>query len=176
MRARQIFNLGDAPAVLVWGGGFGIAHGMLDMADAFRALDVNAVPIFVTGTNRRLAARVARRAPSHARVMTYVEDVPMLLSAVDVVMGKPGWVSLVEARSAGLHTICFDSLPGQEAENLRVAVRDGSASWQPDIRLAVQAISAALSTSRTLERVPPSALSPTTVAAIFGADRELIAR
>lgn len=150
-RARHAFGLGEGRAVLIWGGGSGIARGMLELADAFRSSKIDATPIFVCGGNRRLAARLSRRAPRHARVFGQVNDVPTLLGAVDVVLGKPGWVSLSEAAATGLHTICFDSLPGQEVENLRIAVGNGSASWEPDALRAV----------RTIDRAPSPCVWPT---------------
>jgi processive 1,2-diacylglycerol beta-glucosyltransferase len=138
--ARATLGLGESRAILVWGGGQGLAHGMVSLAKAFRSLGGNVTPIFVTGSNRRLASRLNRLAGSTpVRVLTEVDDVPLLLSAVDGVMGKPGWISLSEAAASGLHTVCFDALPGQEEQNLIVARREGFASWEPNPDAAVRA-------------------------------------
>jgi processive 1,2-diacylglycerol beta-glucosyltransferase len=136
--ARALFGLDDRRTVLVWGGGQGLAHGMDALATEVGAQSTTTCFVFVAGGNRRLAARLEQRATGGTRVLGQVEDVSLLLRAVDVVMGKPGWISLNEANALGLHTICFDALPGQELENLRVAVANGSATWEPNLERAAQ--------------------------------------
>jgi processive 1,2-diacylglycerol beta-glucosyltransferase len=139
--ARSRLQLGSQPIVLVWGGGQGLARGVEPLIDELlRGPDV-VTPVVVTGTNRRLARRLRRRtATAGVRVLEECADVPSLLNAVDVVVGKAGWVSLSEARATGLATICIDALPGQERENLRVSRSNGSASWVPDPREAAQLV------------------------------------
>lgn len=137
--ARADLGLSTGSAVLIWGGGQGMARGMITVAKEMRRHATTVTPIFVTGTNRRLARRLAAlTADSEGLVLERCDDVPRLMSVVDSVIGKAGWVSLAEAAAAGLHTICIDALPGQEQENLRVCVDRGSASWEPDIPTAVR--------------------------------------
>jgi processive 1,2-diacylglycerol beta-glucosyltransferase len=140
--ARQVLHLGDQRVVLVWGGGRGMAKRMLAVAEEMRRQRLAVTPIFLTGGDRRLSRRLAPLTTElGGLVITQCNDVAALLSAADVVVGKAGWVSLTEAVAAGLHTVCIDAYPGQEAENLRVRVGEGWASWQPDIAAAVRAIS-----------------------------------
>jgi UDP-N-acetylglucosamine:LPS N-acetylglucosamine transferase len=138
--ARRLLGLENEFTVLIWGGGQGMADGIVKLAEEFQRQESGLATIFVTGSNRRLASRLMRvTGPGPSQVFERCEDVPLLLSAVDLVMGKPGWVSLAEASAAGLHTICFDALPGQEIENLRVCINRGSASWEPNVVAAVRA-------------------------------------
>jgi len=128
--ARAQLGLAARPAVLIWGGGQGLARGIEELVNHLERCQTDVTPIVVTGGNDRLAARLRRGArASGAMVLDYCDDVPALLSAVDAVIGKAGWVSLCEARAAGLPTVCIDALPGQELENLRVSRELGFAMW-----------------------------------------------
>jgi processive 1,2-diacylglycerol beta-glucosyltransferase len=128
--ARARLGLAAGPAVLIWGGGQGLARGIEELVDHLTCREIGVTPIVVTGGNERLAARLRLgTSTSGALVLDYCDDVPALLSAVDAVIGKAGWVSLCEARAAGLPTVCIDALPGQEMENLRVSRELGFATW-----------------------------------------------
>ena len=139
--ARQALDIPDGLTVLIWAGGQGMGHYMTALARELHrrnAPDMNS--IFLTGDNHRLGAELRRMLRDRrATVLGHRDDVPLLLSAVDVVIGKPGWVSLAEATASGLHTICVDTLPGQELENLRVSTARGVASWIPNVCDALEA-------------------------------------
>lgn len=140
--ARAQLGLNEGPAVLIWGGGQGMAHGIEELVDRLEQQMTGVTPIVVAGRNARLAARLRRTdRPSMALVFDHCDDVPALLSAVDVVIGKAGWVSLCEARAVGLPTVCIDALPGQELENLRVSRELGFARWASSASEAVKLIS-----------------------------------
>lgn len=129
------------PVVLVWGGGRGMAKRMLAVAEEMHRQQRRLRPIFLTSGNDRLARKLAPLVEGlDGRVLSRCSDVADLLNTVDVVIGKAGWVSLTEAATVGRHTICIDAYPGQELENLRVSIRDGWASWHPDVHDAVLAV------------------------------------
>lgn len=139
--ARSRLGLGSRPAVLIWGGGQGLAHGVESLVDMLANEPSVVTPVVVTGNNGRLASRLRRRSSAgDLRVLGECDDVPSLLSAVDAVVGKAGWVSLSEARASGLSTLCIDALPGQERENLRVSRGQGFANWVPDPYEAAQLV------------------------------------
>lgn len=140
-RARAQLGLGEGPVVLIWGGAQGLARGIEALVDRLTWQPTAVTPIVVTGSNARLAARLRRSArASHVRILDQCDDVPTLLSAADVVVGKAGWVSLCEARAAGLPTVCIDALPGQELENLRISGELGFANWASSTAEAVELI------------------------------------
>jgi processive 1,2-diacylglycerol beta-glucosyltransferase len=121
-------------SVLVWGGGQGQATRILALAKRFCDQAITADIVVVTGTNRRLAERLRGLAwPGDALILEDCVHVAPLLAKADLVIGKAGWLSLAEADAAGTHTMCIDALPGQEQENLRVAIAAGAATWQPDV-------------------------------------------
>jgi processive 1,2-diacylglycerol beta-glucosyltransferase len=131
--ARKLLGLPAGPVILVWGGAFGMARGVPELARALLERRDDMAAVFAVGTNRKLQAKLQAFAdPGRVLIVDQRADVATLLSAADVVLGKPGWISLAEAEAAGLHTICYDTLPGQELENLRVSCMRGTATWEPN--------------------------------------------
>ncbi len=150
--ARRSLDLGSEPVVLIWGGGQGLAAGILGFAQELCRQDLPMTPIFVTGTNRRLARQLAD-VPWRGRALILGQrsDIRHLLAAADTVVGKAGWISLSEAAALGLHTVCIDALPGQEYENLRVFCAQGAASWIPDPPAAVAKVWSLVTKGRPTE-------------------------
>ncbi len=57
----------------------------------------------------------------------FAENVELLMSAADVIVGKAGGLSTTEAANIGLPMVCCKSLPEQEAANAKMLVREGAA-------------------------------------------------
>jgi processive 1,2-diacylglycerol beta-glucosyltransferase len=150
---RDELGLDDRPAVLVWCGGQGLGAGVEEFARELCRRDLSVIPIFVVGSNHRLAKRLARLTwPSRPLIFGQRNDIRRLLGAVDVVVGKAGWISLSEAAAAGLHTVCIDALPGQEDENLRIFSERGAATWAPDARVAVATVCRLIASTNAEQR------------------------
>jgi processive 1,2-diacylglycerol beta-glucosyltransferase len=124
--ARRELQLPDAgPIVLVLGGGLGLS---VDTAAASLlarnagssntpALKVIAMP----GRNssaRRALDILARKHPEHLRVCEWTDRMDIFLRAADVVVGKPGGISVAEALACGRPLLATRSLGGQEGFNI----------------------------------------------------------
>lgn len=84
--------------------------------------------LVVCGRNRRLYRRVERLEGTNPVVpLGFVENVADLMVASDVLMSKPGGVTLAEAFCCELPVVAFDPLPGQEEGNTRYVVASGAA-------------------------------------------------
>jgi processive 1,2-diacylglycerol beta-glucosyltransferase len=133
LSARRRLYLTDEPTLLIWGGAQGLAAGLEAFAAELCARRLPFNVIAVLGNNESLRKRFEKlQWPNGARIYGVADEIGLLLSASDVVIGKAGWISLAEADAAGLHTFCVDALPGQEQENLRVACEEGRATGLPD--------------------------------------------
>jgi processive 1,2-diacylglycerol beta-glucosyltransferase len=119
----------DKPVVLVMGGGLGLGP----IATTARALaqsgrDVCAVVI--VGRNARVQRRVALdalRVPYETRVLGFVDNVDAYMHAADVLVTKPGGLTVAEALVAGVPMVLMRPLPGQEERNARYLVARGAA-------------------------------------------------
>lgn len=84
--------------------------------------------VVVCGRNERLRRRVeAIRGTSPVRALGFVDEIAELMLAADLLVTKPGGVTLAEAFCCHLPILAFDPLPGQEEGNARYAVARGAA-------------------------------------------------
>lgn len=112
----------DIPIVLVLGGGLGLsvdaaASALLNSERTPTALRVIAMP----GRNEaaRAALRpLADRFPKRLLVCDWTERMDLYLRAADLVVGKPGGISVAEALACGRPLIATRSLGGQEGFNV----------------------------------------------------------
>lgn len=120
--ARRLLSLdADARVVLVTGGWFGIG-----VSEAVKGLMECALDCQVLVTTGRADSEDVRRLrslreryPRRLRLIEWSDQMPVLLSAADVVVGKPGGLSVAEALACGRPFFATTSLGGQEGFNLR---------------------------------------------------------
>ncbi len=110
----------DRPAILLVGGGEG-AGGLSRAVYALGELPLPAQLIVVTGRNRALRAeleheRARFRMPTW--VLGFVDNMPDLMRASDMVVTKAGPGSISEAMACGLPIILTGFIPGQEEGNV----------------------------------------------------------
>ena len=81
--------------------------------------------IIICGNNRELLARMtARNNPRH-KINGFVGNMEEMMAAADVMITKPGGLSITEALANRLPLIFFSASPGQEAGNVRVLAEHG---------------------------------------------------
>lgn len=119
----------ELPTVLVMGGGLGIGP----VLEAFQQLDSVALPIqivVVTGKNhllRQQLEQAAGKSRHMVRILGYTRQVRELMAAADLLVTKPGALTLSEAMSLSLPTVLFSPLPGQEEDNAGYLTSRGAA-------------------------------------------------
>jgi 1,2-diacylglycerol 3-beta-galactosyltransferase len=107
------------PCVLIVGGGDGVGP-IFETARALSARVHGAQLVVVCGHNEGLRRRLERiqwEIPTH--VCGFVDNMPEIMSASDVLVTKAGPGTLAEAFIAGLPVIIFGYTPGQETANVR---------------------------------------------------------
>jgi len=122
----------ERPVVLLVGGGEGMG-GLEAIAQAINQARPNARLAIVAGRNERMRQRlqaVAWHLPAH--VYGFVQHMPVLMSAADLLITKAGPSTLSEAFIAGLPMILSSAIPGQEEGNVRWVVENGAGVWAPD--------------------------------------------
>lgn len=86
--------------------------------------------VVVCGDNaaaaRRLTAR-ARTSRMPVQVHGFVETMPELMAASDLIVTKAGGVTVSEALGRGIPLVVYHVIPGQEQENARYVARHGAA-------------------------------------------------
>ncbi|VBB06391.1 monogalactosyldiacylglycerol (mgdg) synthase [Lucifera butyrica] len=151
LRADFGLNRKD-PVLLVMGGGLGLGA----MKEAL--LHLNKVPIrlqivVVAGRNPELKnslASLMTSSPHHVRILGYTEQIAELMATADLLITKPGALTISEALAMNLPLLFFDSLPGQEEENAAYLSAKGAAVWLREQRDLTPSITHLLSTPAQL--------------------------
>jgi processive 1,2-diacylglycerol beta-glucosyltransferase len=119
----------DGDVALVMGGGLGLGPVAATVRALARSL-TPVTPVVIVGKNARLQRRVieeARRDGADMRVLGFVKNVFDWMHASDVLVTKPGGLTLSEALAAGVPLVLVRPLPGQEERNARYLVSRGAA-------------------------------------------------
>ena len=84
--------------------------------------------IVVVGQNENLLARLKKLKISHeVEILGYISDVDKIMASADLLITKPGALTMTEAFAVGLPLILHAPIPGPEALNAAYAVNHGVA-------------------------------------------------
>jgi processive 1,2-diacylglycerol beta-glucosyltransferase len=83
--------------------------------------------LVVCGNNQRLYNRLEQKRYIGVRLFGFTEDIPKLMSQADIIITKPGGLTIAEALVMELPLIFIGSIPGQETENARILESYGCA-------------------------------------------------
>ncbi|MCS7061692.1 MAG: glycosyltransferase [Anaerolineae bacterium] len=153
----------DQPVALLIGG----ADGMGTLSPTARAIVHSDLPvqlIVVCGRNEKLRSELeAWRAntPSRAdglRTQGFVDNIPELMGASDILISKAGTLTLCEGLLAGLPILIYDAIPGQEDGNVEYVTQGGAGVFCPSPRAVVDQLCAWLAEPAELERRREAAL------------------
>ncbi|MDQ6772294.1 MAG: glycosyltransferase [Candidatus Dormibacteraeota bacterium] len=119
------------PTILVSGGGEGSGR----LLDQVRALARTPEPwqvIAVCGRNEAARRRLARsRLATPTIVLGFVDNMPELMRAADLLVTKAGPGAIAEALTTGLPLVLTSYLPGQETPNITFVVTRGIGVYVP---------------------------------------------
>ena len=113
----------DRTTILLSAGGFGV--GSVDaLIAALMSLQHRAQIVAICGRNEELKERLSREASQlkpDANVLVkpfgYTKEMDELMTASDIVLGKPGGLTTCEALAKGLVFVIVNPIPGQEERN-----------------------------------------------------------
>lgn len=121
----------DRPVVMMVAGG----EGMGPLYETARAIDerrLNCQLVIVTGKNKVLKQRLEAslwNQPTH--IYGFVNNMPQMMAAADILVTKAGPATISEACIAGLPMILNDAIPGQEEGNVDYVVKNGAGIYAP---------------------------------------------
>lgn len=126
-QARRRLGLDDRPTALVTGGEYGI--GVVEAVESIASAGLDTMRVLVTSGERvaghdRVSALAAAH-PERVRIYSWSKDMALLMRAADVVVGKPGGLTVSESLACGRPFIAIRSLGGGEAHNLRFLEHHG---------------------------------------------------
>ncbi|GAA0348311.1 hypothetical protein NE235_10970 [Actinoallomurus spadix] len=125
-------------------------------------------PVVVCGHNTALRERLTRT--GMGITLGWVEDMPALMRACDVVVQNAGGLSSLEALASGLPMLSYRCLPGHGRANAAVLEKAGWAPWARHVDRLPEALFAALTTPLTAG--PPHAADPVAIVAALATERD----
>lgn len=128
---RQLGLESDLPTILMMGGGLGLG-GMDQALDQLEQVTITMQVLVVGGRNHELVKKVQNRAEeSRHRLVAfgYVDNVHELMAAADLLVSKPGGITLTEAMTSGIPMLLHQPIPGPESDNARYMSDHGIARW-----------------------------------------------
>lgn len=117
------------PAILIVGGGEGIGR-VYDIARAVAQRVPQAQLVIVAGRNKELKQQlesVVWEIPAH--IHGFVNNMPELMGAADILITKGGPGTISEAFIAGLPVIISGYIPGQEAGNVQYVLENKAGAY-----------------------------------------------
>jgi processive 1,2-diacylglycerol beta-glucosyltransferase len=119
LRRQWGFKEKDVTVLLATGSfGFGPIEEIIDLLHDHQL-------VVVCGHNEALYDRLLQRQLPRVKVCGLVNNMDELMSGCDVMITKPGGLSIAEALVKGLALIFFSAIPGQETGNVRVLAKYG---------------------------------------------------
>lgn len=117
--------------VLMVGGG----EGMGPIEETVRTVDrarLDLMMAIITGRNKSIKHNLEKsRLVTDHEIYGFVENMPDLMYAADVIVTKAGPGTISEAFIAGLPIILYSRMPGQEEGNVDYVVDKGAGVWAP---------------------------------------------
>lgn len=126
----------DKHTVLFFAGGeYGLGRDTTYMTlKALIRLFKNIQVIAISGRNQRMQKKFsnlieATQSENRIKLLSFTDKVPELMSIADIVITKPGGLTITESLVSHLPIIIINPIPGQEEENAEFLVEHGAAVW-----------------------------------------------
>jgi len=92
----------------------------------------------VCGTNKQLYGTLSSVQSEHVHVLGYTDQFPLLLSASDLLVTKPGGLSITEAATKGTPMLFVDVVGGCEHRNLEFFLEHGWGETKPTVDMLAE--------------------------------------
>ncbi len=110
----------DLPTLLFMAGSFGVSN-IIKLYRSLESTDVRMQIIVITGRNKKLYEAFEKELTVGSRIPTrlifFTDEVEKYMHASDLLVTKPGGLTVSEALACGLPMAVFDAIPGQEEDN-----------------------------------------------------------
>lgn len=107
------------PTILFMAGSFGVTN-ILRIYKSIVRLEAKFQIVVITGRNRRLYSafeEVIEDSPKKTKLVFFTNEVENYMHASDLLITKPGGLTVSEALACGIPLAVFDAIPGQEEDN-----------------------------------------------------------
>lgn len=151
--AKQRLGLTEQPTILIMGGGLGLGA-INKLTELVANTDLPLQVLTVAGRNQKLYEQLQKlRTNNPLHIYGFVEDMPTLIQASDVVISKPGGLTTAEVLACGKPMLIVTPIPGQEERNTDFLLNNGLALKARDMYEVIPLLKQLLSSPRRLQRI-----------------------
>lgn len=161
-RLRKEMGLeNDVPTILMMAGSFGVSD-VFDIYEGILSVDKKMQIIIITGNNKKLYNEFEERLQKkgdggkNTSLNFFVNDVYRYMHASDLLITKPGGLTVTEAIASCLPMAIFKAYPGQEADNEDFLIRSNMAVKLPKGKKCAPVIDRLMSDPEKLESMKTS--------------------
>ena len=143
------------PTVLLMGGGRGLGK-MEDVLFILGQVPQELQAIIVTGENKKkinILKRKAKKLRISLKVFGYTRNIDLLMDASDLIITKPGGMTVSECLVKGLPILVFNPLPGQEERNSQYLLNRNLAKRVDTLEELARVTYSLISNKRELNRM-----------------------
>lgn len=116
----------DKTVIMFMAGSFGVSE-VLKNYEKIREACNNCHFVVITGNNSKLFHRFESIVKDDTTLLMYVNNVEDYMHCADLIITKPGGLTVSESLQCGLPMAIYSAFPGQEAGNASYLVRKGAA-------------------------------------------------
>lgn len=109
----------DVPTILIMAGSFGVTN-IRKIYKKLITLPADFQIIVITGKNQKLYeafTSVISQSPKKTKLVYFTDEVENYMHASDLIITKPGGLTVSEALACNIPLAVFDAIPGQEEDN-----------------------------------------------------------
>ena len=143
----------NLPTILMMAGSFGVSN-VFDVYENIIDIDLDFQIILVTGRNQKLYnnfEEVIGSSPKKTKLIYFTDEINKFMQASDIIITKPGGLTVTEALACNIPMAVFNAIPGQEEENAEFLLKHNMAVRISDGNSCRAAIVELLKDSEKLE-------------------------
>lgn len=117
------------PTILIMAGSFGVTN-IMKIYKTLIELPIDFQVIVITGKNQKLFEAftpVVSQSPKKTKLVYFTDEVENYMHASDLLITKPGGLTVSEALACNIPLAVFDAIPGQEEDNANFLLSHGMA-------------------------------------------------
>lgn len=159
--ARRLGLHAGIKTLLIMGGGAGVFP-MEEILSLCQDISESLQIIVVTGNNHVIYNKLSRnRLPDNCKLclLPFVDNVHELMAIADLLISKPGGMTVSEALCAGLPMLVYKPIPGQEEANTQYLIQHGVAVRADSLEEVKGYLTAFIKDARQLRLMRQNALA-----------------
>jgi len=126
-KARYMLDIKNKKTVLIMGGSFG-AGNLIKLVNSMMKSNLDLQVIVISGSNKKVKKeldKLKEEVDKDLIILGYTENLSLYMDAADILVTKPGGLTVTEALIKNIPLVITKPIPGQEEENATYLLNHG---------------------------------------------------